>query len=278
MMPRVGKSGPLTYFGQGGVGVLQHADGGVDDLPQIVGGDVGGHAHGDARRAVHQQVGEAAGQDPGLLPGLVEVGVPVHGVLLDVPEHLLGDLGEAGLGVTVGGRGIAVHGAEVAVALHQHVPHGEVLGQADQGVVDRLVAVGMVPAQHVAHAGGRLLEGLVVGQVVLVHGVQDAAVDRLQAVPHVGQGPAHDDAHGVLDVGFFHLRHQGRGDDGLIGVSDLLRVVLGFLAHLLFPPWVEVRLIFTLGDVRDAFKTRFFFPAGKRTVFGIQRKRGSRVG
>ena len=28
----------------------------------------------------------------------------------------------------------------------------------------------------------------------------------------------------------------------------------------------------------ETVKTRFFFPAGKRTVFGIQRKRGSRVG
>ncbi len=34
----------------------------------------------------------------------------------------------------------------------------------------------------------------------------------------------------------------------------------------------------TFLEKRDAFKTRFFFPAGKRTVFGIQRKRGSRAG
>ena len=34
----------------------------------------------------------------------------------------------------------------------------------------------------------------------------------------------------------------------------------------------------TFLEKRDAFKTRFFFPAGKRTVFGIQRKRGSLAG
>ena len=58
--------------------------------------------------------------------------------------------------VTVGGGGIAIHGAEVAVAVHQGVAHGEVLGQTDQGVVDGLVAVGVVAAQHVAHAGGEM--------------------------------------------------------------------------------------------------------------------------
>ena len=33
-------------------------------------------------------------------------------------------------------------------------------------------------------------------------------VDGLQTVPHVGQRPAHDNGHGVFDVGLLHLRHQ----------------------------------------------------------------------
>lgn len=41
-------------------------------------------------------------------------------------------------------------------------------------------------------------EGLVVLQAQLVHGVQDAAVHRFEAVPHIRQRPAHDDRHGVL--------------------------------------------------------------------------------
>ena len=48
-----------------GLGVIQHADGGVDDLPQVMGRDVGGHAHGDAGGAVHQEVGEAGGMTRG---------------------------------------------------------------------------------------------------------------------------------------------------------------------------------------------------------------------
>ena len=233
----VGALHVLHQVGQGTLRVVQHTDGGIDDLPQVVGGDVGGHAHGDAGRAVYQQVGEAGGQHPGLLAALVKVGVPVHRVLFDVPEHLVGDLAQPGLGVTIGGRGVAIHGAEVAVAVHQHVAHGEVLGQTDQGVVHRRVAVGVIPAQHVAHAGGRLLKGLVRGQVVLVHGVKNAPVDGLQAVPHVRQGPAHDDGHGIFDIGFLHLRDQRRGDDLLLGIPDLLGVVLGFFRHLWLSPY-----------------------------------------
>ena len=90
--------------------------------------------------------------------------------------------------------------------------------------------MGVVPAQHVAHAGGGLLEGLVAGQVVLVHGVEDAPVDGLQAVPHVGQRPAHDDGHGVFDIGLLHLRHQV--SDSMIcwsGIADLLRIVVSIV-------------------------------------------------
>ena len=233
----VGTLDVLHQVRQGGVGIVQHADARTDDLPQVMGRDIGGHTHGDAGGTVDQQIGEPAGQHPGLLAALIEVGVPVHGVLFDVPQHFACDLGKPGLSVSVGRRGIAIHGAEVAVAVHQHIAHGEVLGQADQGVIHGRVAVGVIPAQHVAHAGGGLLEGAVRGQIVLVHGVENPPVHGLQAVPHVGQGPAHDHGHGVFNIGFFHLRHQGPLHNVLVRVPQLLRVVLWFFAHILFSLW-----------------------------------------
>src|SRR5690348_11471409 len=40
----------------------------------------------------------------------------------------------------------------------------------------------------------------------LVHAEENPAVHRLQAVAHVGQRAADDYAHGVIEIGFFHLR------------------------------------------------------------------------
>ena len=186
---------------------------------------------GDAAGAVHQQVGEPGREDPGFFPALVEVGVPVHSILFNIPEHLVGDLAQTGLRISVGRRGVAIHGTEVAVAIHQHIAHGEVLCQTHQRVIHGGIAVGMIPAQHVAHAGSRLLKGLVACQIVLVHGVQNAPVHRLQAVPHIRQGAAHNDAHGIFDIGLFHLRHQRRFHDSLFRIPDLLGVILGFFTH-----------------------------------------------
>lgn len=50
-------------------------------------------------------------------------------------------------------RGIAVDGAEVAVAVDEHIAHGEVLRQTHERIIDRRVAVRMIAAQHVADAG-----------------------------------------------------------------------------------------------------------------------------
>src|SRR5699024_7236738 len=152
----VGALDVLHQAGQVDVRVVDVGDAPVDHLAQVVGRDVGGHAHRDALAAVYQQVGEAAGQQLGLLLGIVVVGVPVPRILVGVGQHRDGHPAHTGLGGTVRGRGVAVHRTEVALAVHQRVAHREILRQADHGVVDRSVAVGVVGAQHRADGVGRL--------------------------------------------------------------------------------------------------------------------------
>ena len=156
-------------------------------------------------RAVDQQVRELGRQDRRLLLGPVVVVDEVDGVLVDVGEHLAGDRGQARLGVAHRGGGVAVDRAEVALPVDERVAHREVLGQPDERVVQRAVAVRVVLAHHLAddrralavRAGGR--------QPHLAHRVQDPAVDRLEAVADVGQGARHDDAHRVVEVADPHL-------------------------------------------------------------------------
>ncbi len=219
-------------IGEGGLRIVEHADAGVDDLGEVMGRDIGRHTDGDTGRAVDEQVREAAGQDARLLAGLVEVGVPIDGVLINVAQHFVGEPGHTSLGIAVGRRRVAIDGAEVAVPVHEHIAHGEVLRETDEGVVNGGVAVGMVAAEHVANAGGGFFEGFVVRQAVLIHGVEDAAVDGLQTVAHIGQGAANDDGHGVLDVGGRHFMHELARDDLLVGETNVLGlVVYVFMGH-----------------------------------------------
>ncbi len=89
--------------------------------------------------------------------------------------------------------------------------------------------MGVVPAQHGAYGVGALAVGLFGPQGVLVHGVEDAPVHRLQAVPHVGQGPLDDDGHGVVQKGLLHLLGQVHIDDAAALLFLLGNVV--FMVH-----------------------------------------------
>ena len=194
--------------------VVDDGDGRVDDLVEVVRRDVGRHADGDAGRAVHQQVRQGGGEDGGLGGGLLVIGGEVDGVLLDVLEQVLGDVLQAGLGVTVGRGRIAVDGAEVALRVDERVAHDPGLGHADEGVVDGGVAVGVVVLEHLTDDAGALVEGPVVEETLAEHGVEHAALHGLQAVARVGQGARDDDGHRVLDVGRLH-------DVGDVGGGEL---------------------------------------------------------
>ncbi len=185
--------------------IVDQRDAAVDHLAEVVRRDVGRHADRDAAGAVDEEVGEAGGQDRRLVLRLVVVRVEVDRVLVDVLEEGHRGLRQARFGVAHRGRRIAVDRAEIALAVDQHQPHGEILRHADEGVVDRLVAVRVILTHHVAD-DARRLHVLAVRQVaVLVHGVQDAAMHRLQAVARIRQGPADDHAHRVGQVGLAHL-------------------------------------------------------------------------
>jgi len=149
-----------------------------------------------------------------LLLGSVVVVDEVDGVGVDILQQgFLGKSGEAALGVAHGRRRVVVDGAEVAVPVHQALPHGEVLGHAHQGFVNRLIPVGMVFPDHIPHDAGALAKRAIRRQAQLVHSVEDAAMHRLEAVAGIRQSPPDNHAHGVFQVGLRHLPLQVGGDD-----------------------------------------------------------------
>ena len=162
-MPPVGKSGPGDEAHQlvdGDVGIVDIGDAGVDDLAQIVGRHIGRHADGDAAGAIDQEIGKARRQDGRLDRGVVVIGLVVDGILVDVVEQRRGGARQPGLGIAHGRRRIAVHRAEIALAVDQRQAHGEILRHADHGVVDRRVAMGMILAHDVADRAGRFALGV----------------------------------------------------------------------------------------------------------------------
>ena len=240
-----GEVGTLDKAGQIlqlGLGIVDDQAAGIHQFAQIMGRNVGCHTDSDTLTAVGQQIGETGRHHVGFLQLIVKVGGEIDGLLVDVLHHLVTQLGQTGLGITVSSRGVAVDAAEVTLSVDEGIAQRKTLCHTHHGVVYAGVTVGMVTAQHVTHGGGRLAEGLVNGQTVLVHGVQDAAVDRLQAVAHIRQRTGNDNAHGIRNEGFLHLPFQIYRDDFLIFIAKIAHFIITCL-YFRYNYYVILRLV-----------------------------------
>ena len=191
--------------------IVDQRDTGIDHLAEIVRRDIGRHADSDAARAVDQQVRELGRQHDRFLLAAVIVRLEVDGVLVEVIEQRDCGPGQPNLGVALGRRRVAVDRAEIALAVDQRQPHGEVLRQPHQGVVDRQIAMGVIFAHGIAGDARRFVVGPLRRVIVLVHRIEDAPMHRLEPVAHVRQRARHDHAHGVIEIALLHLLRDRHG-------------------------------------------------------------------
>ncbi len=225
---KVGAGDDLHQGGKRKLGVVDQGERGVDHLARIVGRDVGRHADRDPARPIHEEIGEGGGEDGGFLLALVVIGLEIDRVLVDVGEQRHGDRGEARLGVAHRRRRVAIDRAEIALPVDQRQPHGEALRHADHGVVDRRIAVGVVFPHHVAHDARGFAVRLVGRPARFHHRIEDPPVHRLEPVAHVGERPAHDHRHRVVEVGAAHLLLDRHRHDVVVRTFG---VVAWFFAH-----------------------------------------------
>ena len=176
---------------------------GLAKLGGVVRRDRGRHADRNALRAVGQQVRKPAGQHHRLLGLAVVIGTELDAVLVNALEQQPRDVGHAGFGIAVGGGVIAVDIAEIALAVDQRIARGEILRQTHHGVVDRLVAMGMERAHHVADDLGGFLEPRARIEPQQPHAVEDAAMHRLQAIARIRQRAVHDGRERISEIALF---------------------------------------------------------------------------
>ena len=178
---------------------------GVHHFIEVVRWDVGGHADRNAARSIDQQIGQARRHDQRLFFRTVVVGPEVHGFFVEVRQDFVGNFCQTDLGVAHGCGVVAIDRTKVALAVHQHMAHGKILCHAHNRVVDRLVAVRVVFADDVAHDTRGLFVWPVPVIVQLVHRKEHPPVHGFEAVAGIGQGPAHNHAHRIVQVAAPHF-------------------------------------------------------------------------
>ena len=200
-------------FLDGRIRIINEHQRAINDLPHIVRRDIGCHTYGDTRGTIDEQLRELGRQYRRFLQRLIIVGHKIHGFLVDILQHELGNLRHANFRITHSSRWVTIDRTEVAVTISQHIAHGEILRHADDSIINGCITMRMIFTQNFADDTRRLLVGLAGTHTGFLHGVEDTAVYRLQAVPHIWQGTRHDNAHRIVDVAVLHLVFQINGDN-----------------------------------------------------------------
>src|SRR5436190_11830137 len=76
---------------------------------------------------------------------------------------------------------------------------------AHESVINGRASVGMVLTENISDYARALFRGPVEIQAHLAHGVQNAAMDWLQAVANIRQRSTDDDTHRVVEIRPLHL-------------------------------------------------------------------------
>ena len=175
----------------------------VAEFGEIMRRDRGRHANRDALRAIGEQIRQRRGQDDRLLLVARIIVAEIDRVLVDAFEQKPRDIGHPRFGVAIGGGAIAVDIAEIALAIDERIARGKILGEAHQGVIDRLIAMRMERAHHVADDFRAFLEGGARIEPQDLHAIEDAPVHRLQPIAGIGQRPPHNGRQSILEVALF---------------------------------------------------------------------------
>ena len=166
------------------------------------------HADRNALRAVGQQVRKRRGQHERFLCNAVVAWPEIDGVFVDAVEEEPRDLRQARLGIAIGRGVIAVDIAEIALPVDQRIARGKVLRQPHQRIVDRLVAMRMEIAHHVADDLRRLLKRRAGIEAQQPHAVEDAPVHGFEPVARVGQRAMHDGGQRISEIALFQRLAQ----------------------------------------------------------------------
>ena len=180
---------------------------------EIVRWNVGGHSDRDSAGAIDQEVREAGREDLRLALRRIVVGLEVDRVLVDVRQQEVGDLAKPRFRVAHGRGRVGVHRPEIALTVDQRNAQRPRLHHAGEGVVDRAVAVRVIFTHDVTDDAARLAVGPAGDITRFLAGVEDPAVNRLEAVANVRKRTADDHAHRVIEVAGLHLVDDGDGVD-----------------------------------------------------------------
>ena len=164
------------------------------------------------------------------------------------------DFGQSTLGVTHRGGVIAVDIAEIPLSVDEGIAHRKILGETNQRVIDRLIAMRMIFADDVADHTRRFLEAGARIEPKEPHRPQHATMNRFESVARIGQCSHGYRRERIGKVALAERFAQLFGTNVVFGVghaASLLRFARRQIIQLQAGPWH-----FTAMRMQQAFQQK----------------------
>src|SRR5580704_16795980 len=95
----------------------------IDNLPQIVRWTFGSHGHRNAFRAIDQKIGYLRRETYRLIDSSIKIRRKINGVLINICNDLLGNLGHTRFGISVCGGRVSIHRTKIALSFDKKLSH-----------------------------------------------------------------------------------------------------------------------------------------------------------
>ena len=149
--------------------------------------NAGRHANGNPSRTIGEEIWKACRQDHRFFIILIVSRFEIDGIFGEAIEQQLRCFGHPAFCVTHGGGAIAVNIPEIALTIDERIANREILREADHRVINRGVAMRVVITHDFADDFRTLTITAIWIELELAHAIQDAALNRLQAIADIWQ-------------------------------------------------------------------------------------------
>ena len=184
--------------------LVQDADAGGRHFLQVMRRNIRGHTDRNAGRTIEQHIWQSCRQQCRLVHRAVKVGDPFNGPLSEFGQEGFRIGSQTRFRIAHRGEGLRIIGrAEITLTIDDRIAIGEVLRHMHHGFVGCRITMRMKLADHVTNRARTLL---VLGsrrQTQLTHRINDAALDRLQAIGQLRQRTVEDDVHRIIEIRLF---------------------------------------------------------------------------
>ena len=141
----------------------------TDHFVQVMRRDICRHADRNAGTSVDQQVRQPRRQNCRLLFLTVIVINKIDRIFIEIGHHIHGIRTQARLSITHGSSAVAVHRAEIAMAVDKHITHGKVLRHTDQCIINGEIAMRVIFTHAIADDTGAFFMRLIRRDSLLHH-------------------------------------------------------------------------------------------------------------